>query len=69
MRHTPTALGLATLLLAGCGGNEGPPVVQVSGGGGPAAQALQAQIINLQNQIGTLQQRMTALEAKMAPPR
>ena len=65
MRCTSTALGFAALLLVGCG-DEGPPVVQVSGGA-PAAQALQAQIINLQNQVSTLQQRMAALDARLAP--
>ncbi len=67
VRSTPFALGLATLMLAGCGDGSGPPVVQVSAGG-PATQALEAQIVNLQHQIGTLQQRLSALEARLPPP-
>jgi hypothetical protein len=53
VRYTPAALGLAALLLAGCGDGDGPPVVQISGGA-PAAQALQAQITNLQSQVSSL---------------
>ncbi len=67
IRCTPFALGLATLMLTGCGDGDGPPVVQVSAGG-PATEALEAQIVNLQNQIGTLQQRLSALEARLPPP-
>ena len=68
VRYTPLALGLATLMLAGCGDGDGPPVVQVSGTGA-AAQTLQAQITNLQSQISSLQQRVTTLEARLPPPR
>lgn len=67
VRYTPLTLGLAALMLAGCGDGNGPPVVQVSGDG--AAQALQAQITNLQSQVSSLQQRVTTLEARLAPPR
>jgi peptidoglycan hydrolase CwlO-like protein len=67
------ALGLATLILASCGGE--PPVVQVSGGG-EAAQALGYQLVNLQNQVTvlqnqvtTLQRRIDGLEARLPPVR
>jgi hypothetical protein len=64
-RCTILALGLAMLTLAGCGGNDPPPVVHVSGG--EAAQALGYQLVNLQNQVSTLQRRVDMLEAKLPP--
>jgi hypothetical protein len=71
-RYTILALGLALLMLAGCGGSE-PPVVQVSGGG-EAAQALGYQLVNLQNQVTALQNQVTTvqrrtdmLEARLPP--
>jgi hypothetical protein len=73
-RCTILALGLAMLTLAGCGGSDPPPVVQVSGG--EAAQALGYQLVNLQNQVTTLQnqvsglqQRVDILEARLPPVR
>lgn len=66
-RYTPMAFGLATLMLAGCGDGDGPPVVQVSGAGA-AVQSLQAQITSLQSQVSSLQERMATLEARSAAP-
>ena len=64
MRRCPIlALGFATLVLAGCGGHEPPPVVQVSGGG-EAAQALGYQLVNLQNQVTALQNQVTTLQRR-----
>ena len=69
VRYTPLfAMGLATLMLAGCGDDNGPPVVQVSGAGA-AAQTLQSQITHLQSQVSSLQQRVTTLEGRLTPPR
>jgi len=65
-RRTILALGLALLMLAGCGGSDPPPVVQVSGGG-DAAQTLGYQLVNLQNQLTTLQRRVDMLEARLPP--
>lgn len=66
VRYLLPALGLAALTLAGCG-DDGPPVVQVSGAGA-MAQSLQTQITSLQGQVSTLQQRVAALEARLTPP-
>jgi hypothetical protein len=68
VRYAPLALGLAMLMLAGCGDGNGPPVVQVSGAGA-VPQSLQAQITSLQSQVSVLQERVAALEARLAAPR
>jgi hypothetical protein len=69
-RCTILALGLALLTLAGCGDNDLPPIVQVSGG--EAAQTLgyqlgtlQNQVTTLQNQVSTLQRRVDMLETRL----
>jgi TolA-binding protein len=69
-RCTVLALGLALLTLAGCGDNDLPPIVQVSGG--EAAQTLgyqlgtlQNQVTTLQNQVSTLQRRVDMLETRL----
>ena len=61
-RYPILALGVATLIMAGCGGRE-PPVVQVSGGA-EAAQALGYQLVNLQNQVTALQNQVTTLQRR-----
>ncbi len=58
------ALLAGLLPLAACGGGD-PPVVQVgSGSGGLQAQTIEDQLVNMQNQITTLQQEVDALRAK-----
>jgi hypothetical protein len=61
------SLGLAGLLLVGCGGDP-PPVVQVAAGSGDQIQLLQTQIINLQNQMYDLQQQVSQLRSRLPPP-
>jgi hypothetical protein len=64
-RCTVLLLGMLLPPLAGCG--DDPPVVTVASGEGSGSQALEAQLINLQNQVNALQQQVDMLKARLAP--
>jgi hypothetical protein len=65
-RCTALVLGMLAATLAGCG-DDSPPVVTVAGGDGSGGQAMEAQLINLQNQVNALQQQVDMLKARLSP--
>lgn len=73
IRHFAMALALLSALsLASCGGGRKsepaqPATAAPAATSDPAVQALQQQVINLQNQVNMLQQQMMQMQGTMPP--